>query len=47
MTRLAEAHGKMPIVRLVIVPGPDHDEGAMAIPAQEILDEGTGRRRLP
>jgi hypothetical protein len=40
MTRLAESHGKTPTVSLVIEPGLDHDERAMAAPAQRILAQG-------
>jgi pimeloyl-ACP methyl ester carboxylesterase len=37
MRRLAEAAGTAPAIRLVRPEGLDHDEAAMAIPAQEIL----------
>jgi pimeloyl-ACP methyl ester carboxylesterase len=37
MRRLAQAAGKAPTIRLVSAAGLDHDEAAMAVPAQEIL----------
>jgi pimeloyl-ACP methyl ester carboxylesterase len=37
MRRYAEAHDRPSTVRLVLAEGLDHDEAAMAIPAQEIL----------
>ncbi len=37
MKRLAESNGKTATVKLVIAPGLDHGEAAMAIPAQRIL----------
>jgi hypothetical protein len=40
MKRLAESNGKTPTVRLVIAPGLDHDEAAIAVPAQRILAAG-------
>jgi pyruvate-formate lyase-activating enzyme len=37
MTDLAASHGKATTVRLLLVPGLDHDEAAIAKPAQRIL----------
>jgi pimeloyl-ACP methyl ester carboxylesterase len=37
MRRYAEAHDRPSTIRLVLAEGLDHDEAAMAIPAQEIL----------
>lgn len=37
MKRLAQSNGKTATLKLVITPGLDHDEAAMAIPAQRIL----------
>jgi len=37
MRRLAESNGKAATVRLEVAPGLDHDEAAIAIPAQRIL----------
>jgi pimeloyl-ACP methyl ester carboxylesterase len=37
MKRLAESNGKTATVKLLIAPGLDHDEAAMASPAQRIL----------
>jgi hypothetical protein len=33
----ARANGKVPSIRLVCAEGLDHDEAAMAIPAQQLL----------
>jgi pimeloyl-ACP methyl ester carboxylesterase len=43
MKRLAEANGKTPTVKLMIVPDLDHDEAAMAIPAQSVLSGSRAR----
>jgi pimeloyl-ACP methyl ester carboxylesterase len=40
MQRHAEAHERAPGTRLIVAEGLDHDEVAMAIPAQEILARG-------
>jgi pimeloyl-ACP methyl ester carboxylesterase len=37
MARVAESNGKSTTVRLMIEPGLDHDEAAIAVPAQRIL----------
>jgi len=37
MQRFAESKGRIPTVRLVVAPGFDHDEAAIAVPAQQIL----------
>jgi pimeloyl-ACP methyl ester carboxylesterase len=43
MNDLAELHGKVATVKLLLVPGLGHDEAAMAEPAQRIL---CGKRRI-
>jgi pimeloyl-ACP methyl ester carboxylesterase len=42
MHRLAQDHGRAPTIQLVQAAGLDHDETAMAIPAQQILAEKYG-----